>query len=793
MTHWNSALRSLVRRPAFTVTAVAVLAFGIGANSALFSVVDTVLLKPLPYAHSDRLVRVMEANAAKSERISLVSPAHLDDWNRLSHTFAAITGVYSENVTDTSMTEPARLAGRRVTTGYFKVFEMRPLAGRTFVPAEEQFGGPKAAVIREGLWTRRYARDAHVTGKRLILAGEGYTIVGVMPAAFAAPSIDVWLPAQLGPGMLEQRDARFLSGFGRLKPGITIAQAAADIRRVCARLAEQYPRTDKGWSALIEDLKQVVAGGNTRALTLMFGATALLLLILCANIAGLLLGYVEQREREFAIRASLGATRTQIAAVVFREVAILSIAGGALGLALAVAGSRILAKAFADLPRMNEMRFDWRIVLFTLGASAITALMFGLAPALQATRRGLNAALARGGRSQAGGRHRVQQTLVCAQFAVTLVLLAGAGLLLRSYYNLTHVQPGFRAANVVTFHVGAEWGEDREKVGVMQRRILTELQRLPGVRAAGFTNFLPASEATLREQVWVEGLAQVGENGKITAGTRSVTDGYLRALHMPLLKGSFCPVPQPLNFSAPGKVLVNRRFLETSGGADLIGRTLRFGSFAYAGQIIGVLGDVDEDSLNTPAVPYVYLCIALGAWPDPEYVAAVNGGVSQFERSLPAVIHRIAPGRAVFGVTTLAEYLDRTLDKPRLDSTLLGVFAASALLAAAVGLYGFMALLVAGRTREIGVRMALGARPAQILRHVAIQALRPVLIATAIGFGAAMLTMRAFRSVLFDVAPGDALTFAIIAAVLIVVALAAVVGPARRAARVDPGEALRAE
>ena len=620
MSQWKAALRSVIRRPAAAITTVAVMSLGIGANSALFSIVDTVVLKPLPYPQPDRIVQMLDGNPAKSERESLISPARLEDWNRLSHAFEAISGSYAENVTDTSMTEPERLAGRRVAPRFFSVFGTKALAGRTFLPDEEVSGGPAAAVISERVWTRRYQRDPSAIGKRLALSGTAYTIVGVMTKEFAAPSIDVWLPAQLSPELMRMRDARFLGGVGRMKNGMTLAQARADMRRVSAELGKEFPNTDAGWLPLVSDYKQERIGTNGRVLSLMFASAVLLLLILCANVAGLLLGHFQRREREFAIRASLGAGNSQIAAVVLREVAILAAASGAMGLAIAYAGSRWLAAVFVELPRVHELRFDWRVTVFTVASTAVTAVVFGLVPTVQAMRRDLNGVLAAGGRSQIGGRRRVQQVLVGTQFAVTLVLLVVAGLLLRSYYNLTRVDPGFRVDNVITFHVGAEWGEDRTKIGMIQQQLISDLAQTRGVEAAGITNFLPASGATLREQVSVEGLAESGDRGKITVGTRMVSAGYLRALHMPVLKGSTCPEFSP-NQKRPPTAVVNRRFVEAAGGADLIGRSLSFSSMhGKPLRIVGVVGNAKEDALNAMEVPYLYACTWAGAWPDPEYV-----------------------------------------------------------------------------------------------------------------------------------------------------------------------------
>lgn len=797
MPHWKAALRSVIRRPAFILLVVTVLAFGIAANSALFSVVNTVLLKPLPYSAPDRIVRIMESNPAKQERASLIAPPRIGDWNRLSQTFDVISASYTDSFTDTSMAEPERLAGHCTAPDYFAVFGMRPLIGRTFSPNEEKFGGPHAAVISEALWTRRYQRDPKILNRRLMISGSAYTIVGVMPREFASPAIDLWLPAQFGQYLLQNREARFLRGVGRMKSGVTLDQARADLARVSQRLGEQYPKTDKGWSALVEDYKQWLIGKDNSALALMFGAVALLLLILCANIAGLLLAQFQRRERELAIRSSLGATRTEIGAVVLREVAILAVLSGTLGVALAFAGVHVLSRIFATLPRIQELHLDWRIAVFTWLITAATAFIFGMIPAFQAVRRNLNPLLSQGSRTQAGGRHPIQRILVAAQFSVTLVLLAGAGLLLRSYYNLTRVQPGFRAEQVITFHLGAGWGEDRKKIGLLQQELLSELERLPEVEAAGLTNFLPASEATLREQVTVAGLGGKNSQEKITTGTRSVTAGYLRALQVPLLQGSTCPAFRIDGNSQPNgqlKALVNKRFAEVAGSSDLIGHRLALESqSSFGGEIIGIVGDVKEDSLRAPLVPYVYFCIPPGGWPDPEYVVATSGGQGQLMRAVRNLAHRIAPQRAVFGMSTLADQIDRTLEKPRLNAGLLGVFAVSALLFSALGLYGLLILMVTARTKEIGVRMALGARPAQIIRQVMNEALRPLVFAILIGATAAFFILRLLRSILFEIAPTDILTFAAVCLLLMAVAAVASLIPSRRAAKIDPMEALRSE
>lgn len=507
MKQWQIALRGLVRRPGYSLTAIPMLVLGIGATTALFSVVNTVLLKPLPYPNADRLVSLLEASPSKSKKESLIAPTRLEDWSRMNRTFESIAGSYSENVTDTSQPEPRRLASLRVSPRFFDVYRAAPLIGRTVSKQEEIYGGPGAAVISYGLWTRAFGEDPSAVGRRLVLGGRGYTIVGVMPKEFAAPAIDAWIPAQLPPFFASMRESRFMVGVARMKSGVTIEQAQADLARVERELGEQFPQTDKDWSAIARDLKERRVGEHRRALLLMFGSVALLLLIAVANIAGLTLAQLHQRERELAIRSSVGASRWQVIATVMREVFLIAAAGAACGAALAASLVRVVAKNFAELSRMAELRFDWRALAFAVTASLLAAMIFGIVPALQATRADLAPVLSESSRSVSGGRRRLQRGLVVAQLAVTVLLLASAGLLLRSYYNLIRVDLGFNTASVITFHVGAAWDEDRAHIGRLQQQIIGELQRLPSVESAGFTSFLPASGATLNFPLVLEGVA----------------------------------------------------------------------------------------------------------------------------------------------------------------------------------------------------------------------------------------------------------------------------------------------
>jgi len=783
--------RSLVRRPSFAVTAVLTLALGVGATTSMFSVVDAVLLKPLPFPDADRLVTVMEANPAKSQKTSLIAPVRLEDWNRQNRTFEALSASYSENVTDTSEAEPRRLAGRRLAPRYFDVFRMAPLIGRTFTPDEERFGGPRAVVISEGFWTERYGRSPAAVGRGLIIGGLGYVIVGVMPATFTSAAIDVWIPAQTPPGILRMREARFLNGVGRMKAGVTVDQATADLARVQQALGEQYPASDRGWSASVWDQKAFRVGAYEEPLWLLFGAVGLLFTIAMANIAGLMLVQLHRRARELSIRQAIGASRLQIVGAVMREVLIISVAGSVGGTAVASWLVTLFAKTFAAVPRMNELALDWRVLAFSVTATSGASVIFGLWPSWHATRGNLMPFLAQGDRRSSGMRHRLQELLVVSQIAFSIVLVASAGLMLRSYYNLGHVSAGFSPDHAITFHVGARWDEDRARVGQMQERLVAELQQLPGVVAAGMTNFLPASAATLRYQIALQGISTTDDNGKITVGERTVSSGYLRALSVPLVAGEWCP-PLHYDFKAPPKALVNRAFSERYG-SDVIGRHFRFDQFGTDHEIVGIIGNLIEDGPATSPVPYVYACESAGSWPDPDYVVRTEGDPRAAMATIRGIVRGLDPNRPIFGVKMLEDVIAGSLDQPRVSAQVLTLFAAAALALASLGLYSLLMLLVSERTRELGVRIALGAQPAQVVRLVLSGAGR--LFAGGMGAGL-LLTLaaaRVLRAALFGVSPLNTVTISAAVIVLALVVMAAAAIPAARAAAIDPIEAMRAE
>ena len=803
LSNWLQSWRSLRRRPAFLAAAVLTLGLGGGITIAVFALVNTVLVKPLPFPNGDDLVMVYESSPSGRERTSLLAPGRLEEWNRQNQTFVAISGSYSENVTDTSATEPERLDGRRVAPRFFAVFGMRPLVGRAFVDEEEQANGPGAAMISERFWTRRFARDPSAVGRALVIGGRSYEIVGVMPGAFtpgafASATTDVWLPAQFSAFMMRQRNARFLTAVGRLRPGVTVQAGARDLAGVQAELGRQFPETDAGWSSETRPMKDARIGASRKGLVLVLGAVLTLWLIAVANIAGLTLVQVHRRARELAIRAALGASRARVVSTVIREGLLIAFIGGAVAMALAVWLVAAMPAVLSRTPRINELALDWWIVGVGALTSVFAACVFSLVPALAGTRLGLTrviagmAGMAGGSRGVAGGRHQLQKVLVVAQVALSVLLVGSATLLIRSYYNLANVETGLDATNAVTFHVGARWDEDRSRIRLLQQQLIVNLQQLPHVQAAGMTNFLPATGATLRYAVTVDGLTGPNADGTMTVGTRMISGGYLRAIRAPLLAGAWCPDPTT-DPKGPLSAMVNQRFVDLfAPGQTLIGRQFHIAQTNPPFTIAGIIGNIAEDGHGTSAAPYAYTCVPGGAWPDPEYVVRTVDARA-FATDLRRIVHELDPARAIFGLRPVQDVLDAALDQPRLDAAMLGFFAGAAVTLAAIGLYSLFMLVVSERAREMAVRLAIGAAPRQVIGLVMSGAGRLLAGGIVLGIVLTAAADRVLRGVVFGVSPLDIRALAAAAVTLAIVSLVAVAGPALKAARIAPIEALRGD
>jgi predicted permease len=785
---WRTAVRSLARRRGLAITVILTLAIGIGANSAIFSAIDAVLLRPLPYPASERLVAVYETNVARKQLTSLVAPGRLEEWNREARTLEGLAGSYFENVTDTTGTLPERVEAMRTSPRFFAVLAMPAALGRTFSPEEETFGGPKPVVVSDAFWRARLGADPQAVGRSLVLAGEPRTVVGVMPPSFRYPTVktEVWIPAQTAEFLLRSRQARFYAAFARLRPGVTPQAAQRDLAAVQTRLGEQFPDTDRGWSASVAPLKEEQVGGVRRSLWMLLGAVLLVLLAACANVACLLLADATRREHDVAVRFALGAPRRTIVRHLLREGLLLALAGSALGLFLARWGIVLLRTASTGLPRADELRIDLRLVGFTLALALVTTVVFALVPALQATRREITEGLARSGRGGGGGRQKVQRVLVSAQVTLAIVLLVGAGLLVRSFSLLQAVPPGFDPSGVLTLRVSAAWSEKAAAVTTRQLRTLERLAATPGVTSAAMNTILPASKDLPPNEFTIAG-RQTGE--RYFAVARQVSANYFRTLRVPFLAGATCrDDPRP---DAPHEIVVSSAFAsrffpgERAVGQRIVQR--------WPGEIVGVVADVREQGLMKDPEPIVYFCGLMPYWPDPYYLVRSDPGRPVTVAAVREAVREIEPLRAVYDSAPLTERMAESLSQPRLNTILLAAFAGTTLVLAAIGLYGMLAQFVAYRRREIGVRMALGARPADVLKQVLGHAASVVGVGLALGLAGAFVLARFMASLVFGIPARDPVTFGIVPLLLAAMAAAAAAVPARRAVRVDPVQALRDE
>jgi putative ABC transport system permease protein len=785
------ALRVLARRPGFAATIVLTLALGIGASSTIFSLVDTVLIRPLPYLNSERLVAIQEARSGDLHSRTPVSPGRLEDWQRLSSAFEALAGSYTDTLTDTTGAAPERLSGAFVSPRFFSVLATPPELGRVFTPEEERFGGPLAIVISDGFWRRRFSADPGVLGRSLVLEERDYVIVGVMPQTFQypAPATEIWAPRQANPELLKIREARFYNGIGRLKEGVTLEQALADLAGVQALLGEQYPKTDAGWSVVLEPLNERLVGSVRLALWLLLGSVSLLLLIACANVACLLLARLNSRSAEIATRCSLGAGRAAIARQLFTEGLAYALVGGLLGMAAAFAGIDVLRKQLPGIPRIAELAVDARMLALVAGVSILAAVLFSLAPILQTFRRDLRSALTQGGRSMVGSRQRLPRVLVSAQLALATVLLIGAGLFLRSLLRLQEAPLGFRPDSVLTLRVGASYNERPDAAVQRHQRILDTLSALPGVTAVSMSTGLPGVNQTWPREFAIEG--EPSPDGTLRFATwRIVTAGYFQTVGIPLLEGRTCRMDTDPKRSF--EILVNRSFADRYfPRRDAIGRAISGGPGGEgARDIVGVVADAREDGHGKEPQPLIYSCGFLRFWPDSDFLIQTRNPLA-LAGAAQETVRKIEPSRPVYSVRPLTDALQGALSQTRFRTLLVSLFSMMALTLAAIGLYGVMAYMVSQRTREIGIRVALGARPGQIVGEIMRSGGVLVLAGTAVGIALAAAASRMLSTLLYGVRPSDITSYLSATAVLLGVALLACLIPGRRATSIDPTQALR--
>ena len=793
------ALRTLRKTPGFTFFAVLTLALGIGATSTIFSVVNTVLLSPLPYRDAERIVAVYEFSARDGVDGFPVSPANFLDWRRDAQSFASIAASRGQSMNFTGRgTVPERIFGARVTASYFEVLGLQPRLGRAFTAEEDAPNGPRAVVLSDALWRRRFSADPKVIGQTITLNNEPYTVVGIAPSTLRLPSAETefWLPFGFGPQDAENRGAHSLGVVARLKPGVTVEQAGTEMKAIAARIEQAFPEVQGGFTTLVRPLSEDIVGDARTPLLVLAGAVGFVLLICCANVANLMLARAAGRQKEIAIRSAIGAGRRDIVRQLLAESVVLAVVGGLAGLLLATWGIDLLvALGPRELPRLGELTVDGRVVGFALAASLLTGIVFGVAPALQASRADLNDTLKDGtkGSSAGPGRARARQALLVAEVAISLTLLVGAGLMIKSMARLRDVDPGFDAANLVVGSVSlpdAKYDTPVKRVAFYQQ-VLERLQNTPGVERAAFVANLPLSGALAMSGYWIEGKTPRNDNTQVpVASVYSVVGDYWGAMGIPLKRGRL--LTQADREGAQRVAVVNEALVrEHFGGEDPIGKRFLFdpnGEEYF--EIVGVVGDVVHRGLGEAKPPQLYTPYAQTAFGG--LTAVVRGrNAGQLAGALRREVRAVDADQPVARLRTMEEVIAEGIARPRFITILLGAFAGVALTLAVVGIYGVVAYSVAQRTQEFGIRMALGADAGRVLREVVGQAAKVTAIGVAIGVGAALFLSRALTTLLFQVGATDPTTYAAIAAVLLGATVVASWIPARRATRVTPLSALR--
>jgi predicted permease len=802
------ALRRLRHTPSFTIVAVVTLALGIGANTAIFSVVNAALLRPLPYPDAERLVRVY---STRDGHPSSVSPPDFTDWRDQPGVFEHAAALNSNSdFTLTGGESPARIPGAQVTADFFTVLRAAPVLGRGFRASDAVVGQDKVAILGYGLWRQRFGARADVVGQSIELDGSRFVVVGVMPRDFDYPhNAELWTPLAFTTDELTtQRGAHYLDVIARLAPGVSLERADAATRSLAGRIAEQYPRTNKTWSAQVVSLRDALVGDVRPALLMLLGAVGLVLLIACVNVANLLLARSMSRARELAIRTALGAGRSVIVRGVLSESILLAVLGGAAGLIVASWATSALTALQPDALRgVGPVSIDGTVLAFTIALAIATGFIFGLLPALQAARlTDVSGRLKEGSRSATGGREwwRARGALVGVEIALAVMLLSGAGLLIRSFVHLVRTDPGFRTEHLLTFSLSlpdAAYPKP-EQSDAFFTQLLTEVRALPGVEGASAASGLPLSDFSY--QISLHSL-----NGRVLSSDeqdqlpspqiRIVAPDYFDVLGVRLLRGR--PITDMDNALAARAVVVNESAARLYWpGEDPIGREVSIGTrFGFdgdraGGTVVGVVSDMRDFGPAEAAKPELFL--SHSQIPVTYMSVAVRTASPNSEALLESVRARLAsidPNVPIYQARTMDRLLGESVAQPRFYMLLLGVFALCALLLAAIGIYGVMAYVVGQRTHEIGVRMALGARGEQVLREVVARGMRPAIVGLVAGIAGALALTGALSKLLYGVSTTDPLTFLVVAVVLTVVALLANWIPARRAARVDPAIALRSE
>lgn len=791
-------LRLLRQSPSFAAIAILALALGIGANTAIFSTLDAVVLRPLPYQDPDRVVMVFEDCSQIGFPNNTPAPANFFDWKAQNHVFTDMAATRGRGMSVTEDGTPEQLKGLAVTANFFSVLGVAPQIGRTF-SAEEDRNGAQVVVISYSLWQRRYLGDPARINQPILLNGTKYTVLGVMPRdfVFRDHDRDFWIPIHFTPADQARRDSHFLSVVGRLKPDATLDRARQEMTAIAKRLEQQYPNSNYRVGAVVVPIKDDLLRNTRLELLILMAAAGCVLLIACANLASLLLARAVVRKREMAVRAALGAGRGRLVRQMITEAALLSLAGGALGLLFAQAGMTVLAHLVpTGLPSTAKPSIDARLLLFTLAISLLTGLIFSLIPAIQAARASVNDALKQGGRSGADTRGRnTRDALVVLEVAAALVLLAGAGLMIQTMARLRSIDLGFRPDHLLTMRtVLGPKGKDPVKVADYVNRVLEQVRALPGVQSAAFGSTLPFESIGNTSGYRIEGLT-VDRNFSPDALFRVGSSDYLQTLGVNVLEGRLLQASD-ISEKAP-VVVVNETFAHHYWPREsAVGHRISINNSQTLWRtIVGVVADVHERGYELAMKPGVYVPItSLDLdWSPDTLIVRTKGDPTALPPAARRIIASVDPQQPISELRTMDEIVDLNVADRQQQMTLLGTFAALALVLASIGLYGVLSYSVTQRSREIGLRMALGATASSVIRMIVARGLALTATGLVIGLVAAWLATRTMKNILYGVAATDPVTFASVAALLAIIALIACWAPARRASRVDPITVLREE
>ena len=800
-------VRGLLKHPGFTAIVVITLALGIGASTAIFSVVDNVLLRRLPYRNAERIVAIEEMNREGTR--GQVTSANFLDWRAQNTVFEHLAAIKT-TTTNLALSDHAeRIDLAQTNANFFDVFGVAPQYGRLFIPQDEQAGHEPVVIVSDTLWRRRFGSDPSLVGKQLTLDGRNFTVIGITPPGFQYPDkTELWVPPlKLVPELYANQDVTQTRGMGYLaavallKPGVTLPHAAAEMETITARLRQQYPTTNNRRFNRVVSLHEHLVGDTNKVLWLLLGAVTFVLLIGCANVANLLLASGAARQKEMAIRTALGASRWRVMRQLFTESTILALTGGAVGVLIAIWGLAAITKLLpGDFPRLNEIHLDLRILGFTFAASVLTGILFGLVPALQISRPDVQESIRETGRGASGSRrqNRFRQALIAGEIALCVVLLAGAGLLFRSFLRLQSVNTGFVSGQVLTARLtpsGTSYNNQAD-YDKFYNQVIEKVSAIPGVQDAGLINTLPLDKGPTTG-FRVEGRPVLTPDKWPMVNYRAVSPNYFRAMGIPVVQGR--AYTERDNSNAPAVMIINQQTArEIFPDENPVGKRITFGNVDQNQQpvwfeIVGVVANVRSLELREESQSEIYFSSLQDYWAAMSLVVRSTVEPASLSAAVRQAVNEVDKSVPVSQVKTMDKVVSESITQPRFNLFLLVLFSTVAMLLSAAGIYGVTAYTVSQRTRELGIRLALGAQVGDVLKMILAQGMAVIGVGLVLGLAAAFGLMRLLRSLLFGIGENDPLTFVAITIVLLIVALIACYIPARRATKVDPLEALRAE